>query len=220
MPRFRRGASSTPRPRDSSADVPGILDGPVKPDDEERRGITAPRARFCGAGDHAQHAGRPAVPIAARPPRNSGAAGPRVALDDADLYRHRLGAVIRSGLADADQRDTAPRGQAIDAVRRTNDVAPDLPGRLLGPGDLIGRITEQDGHRKAQRLPLQASFNGSGLILTYLVVLAIEAWPISFDNRQASMPPLACIVPVVCRRQCGCTGQVIFAFCRQSRSSC
>ena len=26
------------------------------------------------------------------------------------------------------------------------------------------------------------------------------------------MPPLACIVPVVCRRQCGCTGQVIFAF--------
>ena len=37
MPRFRRGASSTPRPRDSSADVPGILDGPVKPDDEERR---------------------------------------------------------------------------------------------------------------------------------------------------------------------------------------
>ena len=27
------------------------------------------------------------------------------------------------------------------------------------------------------------------------------------------MPPLACIVPVVCRRQCGCTGQVILAFC-------
>src|SRR5262249_22681424 len=66
---------------------------------------------------------------------------------------------------------------------------------------------------KAQRLPLQASFSGSGDILTYLVVLAIEAWPISFDSRQASMPPLACIVPVVCRRQCGCTGQVIPAFC-------
>ena len=48
-----------------------------------------------------------------------------------------------------------------------------------------------------QRLPLQASFNGSGLILTYLVVLAIEACPISLLNRQASMPPLACIVPVV-----------------------
>ena len=62
-------------------------------------------------------------------------------------------------------------------------------------------------------MPLQASFNGSGLILTYLVVLAIEAWPISLLNRQASMPPLACIVPVVCRRQCGCTGQVILAFC-------
>ena len=64
-----------------------------------------------------------------------------------------------------------------------------------------------------QRFPRQASFNGSGLILTYLVVLAIEAWPISLLNRQASIPPLACMVPVVCRRQCGCTGQVIFAFC-------
>ena len=50
MPRFRRGASSSPGTGDSSADVPGILDGPVKPDDEERRGITAPRARFCGSG--------------------------------------------------------------------------------------------------------------------------------------------------------------------------
>ena len=64
-----------------------------------------------------------------------------------------------------------------------------------------------------QRLPLHASFNGSGLILTYLVVLAIEACPISLLNRQASMPPFACMVPVVCRRQCGCTGHVIFAFC-------
>ena len=42
-----------------------------------------------------------------------------------------------------------------------------------------------------QRLPLHASFNGSGLILTYLVVLAIEAWPISLLNRQASMQGLA-----------------------------
>ena len=25
------------------------------------------------------------------------------------------------------------------------------------------------------------------------------------------MPPLACMVPVVCRKQCGCTGQVILA---------
>ena len=51
---------------------------------------------------------------------------------------------------------------------------------------------------------------------TYLVVLAIEACPISLLKRQASIPPLACIVPVVCRRQCGCTGQVILAFCRRS----
>ena len=144
MPRFRRGASSTPRPRDSSADGPGILDGPVKPDDEERRGITAPRARFC-----AQHAGRPAVPIAARPPRNSGAAGPRLALDDADLYRHRLGAVIRSGLADADQRDTAPRGQAIDAIRRTNDFALIFLDAGTGQAILIGQSIEQDGHESA-----------------------------------------------------------------------
>ena len=118
MPRFRRGASSTPRPRDSSADGPGILDGPVKRTTRSGEGLPRLVHAFAEAGDHAQHAGRPAVPIAARPPRNSGAAGPRVALDDADLYRHRLGAVFRSGLADADQRDTAPRGQAIGAVRR------------------------------------------------------------------------------------------------------
>ena len=47
------------------------------------------------------------------------------------------------------------------------------------------------------------------------MVLAIETWPISFDSRQASMPPLACIVPVVCLKQCGWIGQVILAFsCR------
>ena len=144
MPRFRRGASSTPRPRNSSADVPGILDGPVKPDDEERRGITAPRARFC-----AQHAGRPAVPIAARPPRNSGAAGPRVALDDADLYRHRLGAVIRSGLADADQRETAPRGQAIDAIGAQMTLRLIFLDAGTGLAIHIGQSIEQDGHESA-----------------------------------------------------------------------
>src|SRR6478672_5580645 len=80
-----------------------------------------------------------------------------------------------------------------------------------GQAILIGQSIEQDVMN--QRLPRQASFNGSGDIRTYLVVLAIEACPISLLSRQASMPPLACMVPVVCRKQCGCTGQLILAFC-------
>jgi hypothetical protein len=35
--------------------------------------------------------------------------------------------------------------------------------------------------------------------------------PMSFWSLQASIPPLACTVPVVCRKQCGCTGKSISA---------
>ena len=88
-----------------------------------------------------------------------------------------------------------------------------------GPDPSIATKKNSQLNRPVRRLlPLQASFNGSGLILTYLVVLAIEAWPINLLNRQASMPPLACMVPVVCRRQCGCTGHVIFALLPGSRN--
>jgi hypothetical protein len=64
---------------------------------------------------------------------------------------------------------------------------------------------------QAHRLPRHASFNGSGLMATYLVVFAMLAWPMSFWSLQASIPPLACTVPVVCRKQCGWTGKSISA---------
>jgi hypothetical protein len=53
--------------------------------------------------------------------------------------------------------------------------------------------------------PGNPGFNGSGLIATYLVVFAMLACPMSFWSLQASIPPLACTVPVVCRKQCGWT---------------
>src|ERR1700751_1908280 len=60
---------------------------------------------------------------------------------------------------------------------------------------------------QAHRLPRHASFNGSGLMATYLVVFAMLACPMSFWSLQASILPLACAVPEVCRKQCGWTGK-------------
>ena len=53
------------------------------------------------------------------------------------------------------------------------------------PAAKAAAITSEVANFAHYRFPLHASFNGSGDIWTYLVVLAIEAWPILVNTSSA-----------------------------------
>ena len=149
MPRFRRGASSTPRPRNSSADVPGILDGPVKPDDEERRGITAPRARFCGSGRSGAACG-----TTCRPHRRETSAQFRSCWATRRSRRRRF---IPASTWSGNQVRAGRRGPTRHCAARSSDRhdKAQMTLRLIfldagtGQAILIGQSIEQDGHNSA-----------------------------------------------------------------------